>query len=176
MEDQRTRCHLCDAILEDDEFVHRVEFGSWDIEDNNFESSQKEPYCRECWNNEQPLNKGIEYRVESIERLFNILKSSNGDLAVDLGPQIVGSRVYMRIYHDKGQIGTVKARSLGDKDIGFKSDVKEVTPQEIKKHLREIINGGDLPEIIYLVNQKETPFYIYPEITGDQAKLDETQN
>lgn len=173
MEDKRTKCQLCDSILEDNEFVHRVEFGSWDIEDSEFESSQKEPYCRDCWNNEHPLNKGIEYHAESITTLFNILKAANGDLAVDLGSQIVGSRVFMRIYHDTGQIGITKSRYIGDDCIGFKSDIKEVDPQEIKKRLKEIIKGGDLPEIVYLVNQEDTPFHKYPEITENQSKLND---
>lgn len=173
-EDERVKCRECGEFLRNEEFTHIVSYGYWDTSKNKIENgSTDEHYCRECWSEQAPMQRGIKYDVDSSEELIDILESSNGKLVADFNSQIIGSRVFMRIIEGRAEFAYNKSRSVGDNAIGFKSEYEEKDKQDGTEFVEDVLLSGDLPPMIILVKKKNTPFRDYPDIGEDQSKIEE---
>jgi hypothetical protein len=173
-EDKRIRCNDCDNHLKEDEFVHTINYGSWNPNSNGFkDGGQKELYCRECWQERSPMQVGMKYEVDNVEELIGILESSNGDLVADFNSHCLGTRVYMRIIEDRSEFAYVNTRYVGEKAIGFTSSYKSKSINEGREFINNTLMSGDLPPLIVLVSSENTPFSEYPDRANNQSQIHE---
>lgn len=172
-QDERVKCNDCGDFLEEEEFVHSVNYGYWDSEKDGLEDSDNvEFYCRSCWNSRSPMRDGIEMEVESAEELLNTLKATDGKIVADFNSHIVGSRAFLRCIEGRVENAYVKARRVGEGTISFSSKFEERTEEEAIEFIDKTIIEGDLPSTILLVSRKDTPFDDYPDISSDQSTIE----
>lgn len=172
--DNRKRCNDCNNYLCEKEFVHGINYGHWDTEHNTFENDgQEEFYCRECWQENSPMQTGMKYEVEQVEELIGMLESSNGDLVADFNSQTLGSRVYLRIVGDRAELAYVKIRSVGKNDIGFTSKFEKKSVEEGRELIDSLLMSGSMPPIVILVSSEDTPFSEYPNNPEEQSQIED---
>lgn len=171
-QDDRQKCSQCHDYLNEDEFVHKVKFGHWDSEENSFErGGSYHNYCRECWSSMKPMARGAQYEPDSPQSLKNIIKASDGDLSVDFGSLVIGSRVYVSYLGGSWCQCAVKNRMIGGNTIGANVEYSQINEDELDDFLSNVLEEGDLPSIVSLMSTDKTPFNEYPNLTNKQSRI-----
>lgn len=170
--DKRKKCFSCDTPLSDDEFTHKISYGSWNIRYNSFRREpQEEYYCRECWSDKKPHNEGIKFHVKTTDMLFDTLDSANGEIAVDFGQHTIGSTGIATVVDSNIYFCVSKFRKLSGDFISTYFTYKKMERDDFDESVSELIES-DLPSVVYLRNIDKTPFseYNFPE--DEQYRID----
>lgn len=172
-DDNRTCCNDCGSVFNDNERVHRISYTNWDAEKQSFNKEPiEENYCRDCWSDIRPENKGAEFKIETTDGLWNILSSSNGKLVADFGRLIVGSHSIVRVNDELCELVYSKRRCVGEKiiDIKYKYEIKS---KEWFDDFVSDIAESDIPSYVRIRNVDSTPFNQFQDIKSDQQLIDE---
>lgn len=170
MEDDRMKCHRCNCILKNDEFVHKISYSGWDINSGDFKRDPQENYyCQDCWS-QRKKDMGTEFYVESVDQIWNVLNSSNGELVADISSHFIGSNSQIQIVEGNVTVAYTRSRWKSDDVVSFYSEFDEMSKDEFYDIFNDIVSG-DLPSYIKLYNHRNTPFNEYPNKGNRQLSI-----
>lgn len=171
-EDDRQKCSDCGEFLDDHEFVHKIEFGHWDVESNSYENGgSSDIYCNECWSEMKPRAEGTQYEPQSPDILKNTIEAANGDLSVDFGSLTIGARVFLTVIGEDWHRAVIKNRWVGERVVQAYSEYDKMDDEEVDEFLETMLVEGDLPPIVSLIPTDKSPFEEYPEYVESQSEL-----
>lgn len=155
--DNRSKCRRCQEYLNDGDMVYKESFGFWDAEDDEFEKEEPEnrEYCQDCWNRIGPKRQGTKFSINSGEDLYELLRSSEGQIVADFVPVVLGARPFVRVVEETVEIVTSTLREQGDvitTQFKFTTEDKSFFPEFFEP---ESSRGA---RFVYLRNVENTPF------------------
>ena len=172
--DDRETCYDCGEYLQEEELVHQISFAFWDVEESEFEKDEPstESYCEDCWREIRPHKQGVEFEIDTVDELWEILSASDGRLVADCKPIVLGTRPFIRVTNGHAEVAVVKRRLAGENVIGHYSEFKQQDRDWFTDTVESFLDG-DLPPLIYLRNSENTPFgEIYNVQNGQQTMTD----
>jgi len=58
------------------------------------------PLCRDCWTDEYARTTGAHWSIDDPQRVWDVLRASDGELVADLSPLFMGGRPFVRVDGD----------------------------------------------------------------------------
>lgn len=169
--DNRQDCTRCDEYIEDGELAYSIQYTYWNASDSSFEDEpQTSYYCSDCWNEIRPERSGTELEIRNTEQLWGILDASKGDLVADFGTITVGARPYIQVLDGTPFVASVKARRAGDDVVQFYTSFEEKDREWFDETVQSY-KDEDLPTIVRIKSEEETPFNDFPDREGEQETL-----
>lgn len=179
-------CTNCESVIDGDHHLKRtVRWGFWDAEAQNYKDAPRsEHYCRSCWSEEFQRDAAAYFEVTDPEKLWNILAAANGDLVADLQPMLIGGRVWVQVVD--GELRSMHVtREMDERPDPpiLKHTVEEIEEADrdwFDELFEDVVNDEDegqsgeedMPIIVMLKPEDETPFEEYEELPDDQTTLD----
>jgi len=154
-------------------------FGDWNPDRSGFERPPgMRPLCRDCWTDEYARTTGAHWSIDDPQRVWDVLRASDGELVADLSPLFMGGRPFVRVDGDANM--TAVGPTLidgGENDAGTPVIEEKIVRLESfdRDALFEAIETGrDLPDdtgSVIIRPIEETPFERYTGRGENSASL-----
>ena len=119
-------CQRCGD--ERDGHAYLLVFGEWDTDRSGFERPPTmRPLCSDCWTEEYARTTGAHWSIDDPQRVWDVLRASDGELVADLSPLFMGGRPFVRVDGD-GELTAVGPTLI---DGGENSDGTPVIEEKI---------------------------------------------
>jgi len=171
------KCKRCGD--ERDGHLYLLVFGDWNPDRSGFERPPgMRPLCRDCWTDEYARTSGAHWSIDDPQRVWDVLRASDGELVADLSPLFMGGRPFVRVDGDANM--TAVGPTLidgGENDAGTPVIEEKIVRLESfdRDALFEAIETGrDLPNdtgSVIIRPIEETPFERYTGRGENSASL-----
>ncbi|MCG1008247.1 hypothetical protein [Halorubrum lacusprofundi] len=171
------KCKRCGD--ERDGHSYLLVFGDWNPDRSGFERPPgMRPLCRDCWTDEYARTSGAHWSIDDPQRVWDVLRASDGELVADLSPLFMGGRPFVRVDGDANM--TAVGPTLidgGENDAGTPVIEEKIVRLESfdRDALFEAIETGrDLPNdtgSVIIRPIEETPFERYTGRGENSASL-----
>jgi hypothetical protein len=154
---------------ERDGHAYLLVFGDWNPDQSGFERPPAmRPLCSDCWTEEYGRTTGAHWSIDDPQRVWDVLRASDGELVADLAPLFMGGRPFVRVESD-GELTAVGPTMIdgGENDEGTPViEEKIVRLEEFDRDalFEAVESARDLPDdtgSVIIRPIEETPFERY---------------